>query len=89
MFKKIKYHVAQIGLGTSSVYAFFLIPSIEEQFTDAFLIILRQTLIVIFAICLWINPRSLIDMGSQMAPKLITFFKIFFTNDKHKDNDEL
>ena len=88
MFKKVKYAASQIGLGIASIYAFFMVPSIQELFSPTFLILLRQTLAICFAICLGINPRQLIQLGEQFAPKIITFFKIFFTHDKTKNNDE-
>lgn len=85
MVKRIRYAAAQIGLGLGTVYAFFMLPSIAELFDPAFLMLLRQTLALSFAFCLLLNPKSLIEIGSQMAPKIISFFQLFTANKQDKD----
>ena len=87
MIKKIRYLATQIGLGIASVYAFFIVPSISELFDPTFIIILKQSLAIAFAICLGINPKQLITLGEQFAPKIITFFQIFFNNNKQDRNE--
>lgn len=87
MIRRIRYFAAQVGLGLGAVYAFFMVPSIAELFAPTFLILLRQSLALGFALCLLLNPKALIEIGETFAPKLITFFQIFFTNNKDKRDE--
>ena len=83
---KIKHVATRLGLGIGAVYAFFLIPSIEQLFIPTFLILLRQILALGFAACLLINPESLIETGERFGPKLLSILNLMFTN-KKKDKE--
>lgn len=87
MITKIRHLATEIGLGAGVCYAFFSITTVQELFSPVFIIMTKQALSLIFAVCLFISPKSLVNIGQQFSPKVIAFFKIFFTSDK-QDQDE-
>jgi len=86
--KRIKSAAAQIGFGLACVYGFFLLPTIEKLFTDNFILLLRQVVAISFAVCLLVNPRSLIEIGETYAPRIIKILTLLFTNSNNKDNEK-
>ena len=83
--RRIKNAAAQIGFGLACVYAFFMVPAIEKLFTDNFILLLRQVIAISFAVCLLVNPRSLIEIGETYAPRIIKILTLLFTNNSNKD----
>lgn len=83
--RRLKTAATQIGLGIGAVYGFFLIPNIEILFKPDFVLLLRQWLAIGFAVCLLINPKSLIEAGETFAPKLVSVLQIVFGSKKNKD----
>lgn len=84
--QKIRTAATHIGLGIGAVYALFLIPDISGQFETAFISTLRQGLIIGFAICLLINPQSLISAGEAFAPKVIKVLQLLFNSKKDENS---
>lgn len=79
---KIKNFAGEAGLGIGAVYAFFMITPVNELFLPQVIIVLRQVLVVGFAICILINPKGLVEMGEAFAPKLIKLLTLLFKKDE-------
>lgn len=83
--KRLQAVSANLGLGFASVYALFLVPSIAEIFPPSYLVLIKQGVVLGFSVCLLASPRSVISMGHQMVPKIVSILSLFYT--KNKDND--
>lgn len=84
--RRVKSFAMNLGLGIGAVYCFFLIPAIEGLFTASFITLLRQILVITFAVCLLISPEKIIDLGIKIAPKMIAILDII-TGRKHTNNN--
>lgn len=88
MIRRAKAAATNIGLGIGAVYAFFLFPEIEGLFKVEFIVMLRQGLAIGFAVCLLINPKSLVESGEKFAPRIISILQIIFgSKDKNNEKD--
>lgn len=85
--KRFQAVTANLGLGFASVYAMFLIPSISDIFPESLLLIIKQAIILGFAICLLTSPRSVISLGSFMVPKIMQILSLFTGATKNKDHE--
>lgn len=74
--KKFRVFATHMGVAIGVVYLFFLIPPIEALFPTKFMLSLRQTLAVSFAICLLFNYEGIIRSGEKIVPKLMAILDI-------------
>lgn len=84
--KRLQAVSANLGLGFASVYALFLVPSISEIFPPSSLVLIKQGLVLGFSICLLASPKSVISLGHQMVPKIISILSLFYTKGKSNDS---
>lgn len=84
--KKLQSTATSLGMGIGLVYLIFLWEPIYTLFPEAFIVLLRQVLVLAFGLCVLINPQGIVQMAEKVAPKIITLLSVIFVNKNKKDD---
>lgn len=68
---KVRAFAAHSGVAIGLLFLFFMIPFVEQLFPVAFMLSVRQTLAMGFAVCLFVNYEGVIKSGEKIVPKLM------------------
>lgn len=74
--KRLDAATVRFGFGAVGFYLIFLIPGLADNFPDQFIVYLRQTLILIFGICVFTNWKGIFEEGEKMGPRFLSFANI-------------
>lgn len=74
--RKVRAAAVHFGIGSAGFYLVFLVPLIANNFSGEFLLILRQTLSMIFGVCVFTNLRGLLDEGEKLAPRVLSIANV-------------
>lgn len=85
--KQLKSVATSLAMGLGLVYTLFLWEPIEGLFPVSAITLLRQAIVISFAVCVLISPDSIVRAAERMVPKVVGILTMIFTN-KKKDNEE-